>query len=621
MDIASSRPYAMMSESLTSGTSCYFDLPQTECPHNDGETPISPYTVAKKKTAVDHQLRGSASRRTRSDYSTVLKRVHVQAIEEDLPDSLPMIHASPLDSLKPTPKEVESESITEDSKRYQKDRDLHFKDSLHITRGHAKNRSLPSSQDSHAYPPRRPRLGHMWARTQSGGVWFETQRSASERQRRSSSSNSNMHTSTSDYLQVRTQQTPLKPPPSRSVSTPVISGPSSVRVEISFTESDPKRRSDTEDVESQNEFVEESFGSRQSSTKLRHIFSTSRSSIRRPSLPKSAPKITISHAPEQLLVSGPDSRMADHSSLLKRNYTSDALQRVTTILQDIKHSGSGSIWLPVLKPFRLRAQTDKSTSSRDRKYVQTVQGITSQCTMVQKKSQEPLSDVHSYTSSQINMRMGPQPANTPDEQATYKVKRSPSAQTEDFLKVDISIRGGTSYLPSEARRIHTPPLPEETQDGRLKGFFFDYNAPRSESSRDGVFLGSSVPGGSPRPVKGEEEARARSTTMGQTLPKTKSGRCKRFHTGDWYDIKLAELDVVDEGDQHLNRNDSNADCRVFSPAAFSQCQKRKEEEQFDYTIPEHLPSSPLCPRNPRYWRVVRGKGSQFRGCWMHGIGE
>jgi hypothetical protein len=47
--------------------------------------------------------------------------------------------------------------------------------------------------------------------------------------------------------------------------------------------------------------------------------------------------------------------------------------------------------------------------------------------------------------------------------------------------------------------------------------------------------------------------------------------------------------------------------------------KEVEPEMFDLTIPEHLPSSPLCPRHPRYWRVVKGKGNQFRGCWMHGV--
>lgn len=602
-----------MPESCPFINSCYFDLPRAECPPSGGSTPISPCTHAPKDTGVDTSCGSNANRRTRSDYSSVLKRVHVQAIEEDLPDSLPIIHSNPSHSSQTTPADMGSKSITEVTKRYRNEKDSYSKVPLHITRSHEKNDSLPISKDSHAYPPRRPRLGHMWERTQSGGVWFERQKVNSERKRRSSSSNSKIHTSRSDHLPVRTEQTPLKPPASTHVSTPKISGSSNIKVETSFTDSNHKREeAETENIGSRNEVVGEHRKSRRSSIKLKDILSTPLNLINRMSLSKVAPKITISSVLEQTPEQRPDPRMADHSSLLKRNYTSEALQRVTAILQDGKHNSSGSVWLPVMKPLKLRIQTEKSTSSPDRG-VHTVRGITGQCTMVQRKSQEALSEIHSYTSSQINMRMGAQPANTPDEKATYKIKRNPSAETEEFLKVDISIRGETSYLPSEARRIQTPPLPEETQDGRLKGFFFDYNAPRSEGSTSPVQAGCS-------PVS-FVEARSRSTTMTQKLGKTKSAKCKRFHTADWYDVKLAELDATDERDSDSRRHDSNADSRIFSPAAFSQYQKRKEEEQFDYTIPEHLPSSPLCPRHPRYWRVVKGKGSQFRGCWMHGIGE
>lgn len=65
----------------------------------------------------------------------------------------------------------------------------------------------------------------------------------------------------------------------------------------------------------------------------------------------------------------------------------------------------------------------------------------------------------------------------------------------------------------------------------------------------------------------------------------------------------------------------NARERSETLTSLAEIRKRQEEELFDYTIPEHLPSSPLCPRHPRYWRVVKGVGSQFRGCWMHGVGE
>ncbi|RMZ80835.1 hypothetical protein DV737_g2856, partial [Chaetothyriales sp. CBS 132003] len=98
------------------------------------------------------------------------------------------------------------------------------------------------------------------------------------------------------------------------------------------------------------------------------------------------------------------------------------------------------------------------------------------------KSFPNLLHLDSQSSSQSDLRHGPcpSPQNTPEEKAIYKVKRSPSAETEEFLKIDISIKGGTSYLPSEARRVHTPPLPQDGLDGRKRGFFFDYNAPKRE---------------------------------------------------------------------------------------------------------------------------------------------
>lgn len=209
--------------------------------------------------------------------------------------------------------------------------------------------------------------------------------------------------------------------------------------------------------------------------------------------------------------------------------------------------------------------------------------------------------------------MGPQPTNTPHERATYRIKRTPSSKTEEFLKVDISIRGGTSYLPSEARRIHTPPGPAPTQDGGWKGFFFDYNAPRSPDSPDGHECDDD------KAVDIGGQTRSRATTEGQKLGRARSAKCKP--PGDWYDVKLAELDGDDERIQYLGARASKTGCEGYFPAAFPLCHEDEGGEQFDHTIPEHLPSSPLCPRNPRYWRVVKGKGSQFRGCWMHGVGE
>jgi hypothetical protein len=288
-------------------------------------------------------------------------------------------------------------------------------------------------------------------------------------------------------------------------------------------------------------------------------------------------------------------RAADHHSQLKRNYTNEVLRGATTSLEESHGKAYNSIRGELMPPI-LRSLTQKSTALKGHSKLQVSKGIMSEVSYA--KSTEALSPV-SYTSSQRAMRLGPQPTSTPEEQATYRVKRSASAETEEFLKVDISIRGGTSYLPSKARRIHTPPLPEATTDGNLKGFFFDYNAPRSVYSSAAV---SRI--GIPRTTK------------------SKSKRANRLPVGDWVDAKLAEIDLGEELDEEESPSNGSEESDPFVfPGALSHMVKKEEEEEFDMNIPEHLPSSPLCPRNPRYWRVLRGQGSQFRGCWMHGVGE
>jgi hypothetical protein len=224
------------------------------------------------------------------------------------------------------------------------------------------------------------------------------------------------------------------------------------------------------------------------------------------------------------------------------------------------------------------------------------------------------------------------PANTPDETATYKIKRSPSAETEEFLKVDISIRGGTTYLPSEARRIHTPPLPEEGADGRWKGFFFDYNAPRRTGSLQApeimVESVANSGSGSPDSVVSSDMERNRLMPDGRPRLERSKTKNKRILTSEWADVKLAEIDLLGAETKQDDMQIAKEGCRrLNSPDVLSKNRtkilyegKEVEPEMFDLSIPDHLPSSPLCPRHPRYWRVVKRRGSQFRGCWMHGVG-
>lgn len=168
------------------------------------------------------------------------------------------------------------------------------------------------------------------------------------------------------------------------------------------------------------------------------------------------------------------------------------------------------------------------------------------------------------------------PFNTPEGHETYKIKRGPSAETEEYMKIDITIKGGTSYLPSEARRIQTPPLPGDGPGEKRTPFFFDYTAPGDELSRkDG-------PSDAGKAVSNESSHRASENGPGDNT--------------DWIIKELAEVDAVGEKRESMSRVDNR---EILSG-------------NVDLNVPEHLPTSPLCPRHPKH----RSGGTQI--CWMHG---
>lgn len=164
------------------------------------------------------------------------------------------------------------------------------------------------------------------------------------------------------------------------------------------------------------------------------------------------------------------------------------------------------------------------------------------------------SSIRNSSSSSIhNARMGNTPQASPNSQSMYT-----GSDSKQYFRVEISSPDGPSYLPSEARRINTPPLPKSMSDKRLRGFFFDYNAPNENTltpSSDAV--------------------------ESQELPS--SERRKNRSSGiDWYRVKLA-ADEAKDG-----------------------------QNSFELDVPEHLPNSPLCPRNLKH--RSGGKGI----CVYHG---
>jgi hypothetical protein len=260
------------------------------------------------------------------------------------------------------------------------------------------------------------------------------------------------------------------------------------------------------------------------------------------------------------------------SRLPTRNRTSEGLQRVASILHYMvadmpSHPASdrsNQSCEPAL-PDRLKHSNRKGTFHLP--------------TVIRNRARK--STNVSYTSSIRQMRGGPTPANTPDPRETYRVKRSPSADTEEFSKIDISIRGGTSYLPSEATRINTPPLPGDGPGQKRMPFFFDYTAPSAVESP--IMENSPI---------GREE-------LPSSSPTVRPRRARTIGGADWYEMQLAEVDAVGDG-------------ASGSKKASELAQAAEDKAVADLNVPEHLPSSPLCPRHRKHKSGGRGV------CWMHG---
>lgn len=161
---------------------------------------------------------------------------------------------------------------------------------------------------------------------------------------------------------------------------------------------------------------------------------------------------------------------------------------------------------------------------------------------------------NSSSSSTYDAIMGKAPQVSPNPQAMYT-----GSDSKKYLRVEISNPDGPSYLPSEARRIGTPPTPDSMPGKRLRGFFFDYNAPHEANLGPGP-----------------------ETVEGRPLP-SRDHKKRAGGVTDWYRVKLAADEAKDA------------------------------QYTFELDVPDHLPSSPLCPKHPKHHRTG-GKGV----CPYHG---
>jgi len=164
--------------------------------------------------------------------------------------------------------------------------------------------------------------------------------------------------------------------------------------------------------------------------------------------------------------------------------------------------------------------------------------------------------VRSGSSSVRSLAQGIRHPSTPHPDQMYT-----GTDNNKYMRVEITDEDAPTYLPSEARRVHTPPLatPSPTHR-RIRGFFFDYNAPNDQTP--------------PKNVSPEAEA---------SLRRISSPRTPGAEEREWYRVQLDAIDA-----------------------------ENSSREEFAASVPDHLPSSPLCPRHPKH--KSRGKGT----CVFHG---
>lgn len=546
--------------------------------------------------------------RPHSSGERISEKIRVQTIEEGSDRGATQ---SAEQKAKAVPKSKSSESkeaqsfddaVVSAARSVEKDEKIAGSQSPHLKPTETPTESITSREKT-----KRP----SWARTRSGGVWYLNQKNTSShddssiRSARSTVSKSNQDEPKSISV------VPLKPPPrpERLQTSPT----NHIVVEQPFGHD-----RDSNHLPESNSTTTLAADRRRSSIDVKRLFSAPFTILRR----------SLGDRFSRLPAPSPDRSSTSTSTnpippsanqlLSKRDQIATTLDRVSSLLETHTRSKFKA---------RVRSLSHKTVSStsssdpNDSRQSRT-KALVGTSYISRNKS---LDHVVEVTSSILDVHMGSTPRNSPTEKATYKIKRRPSAETEEFLKIDISIRGGTSYLASEARRISTPPLPDDTNpNGMRRGFFFDYNAPNFDVCNE-------MHPGQQYLCSEDLDHHAHDSTVKPGIEKRttadvhRSSSRKTAHkakTGDWYDTQLASLDTAsfDVNTTISSESQSNHRCK-HDQFRLAEIRRQQYEAQLDYDIPEHLPNSPLCPRNPRYWRVRQQKGSQFRGCWMHGFRE
>ncbi|TVY83590.1 Cell division control protein [Lachnellula suecica] len=178
----------------------------------------------------------------------------------------------------------------------------------------------------------------------------------------------------------------------------------------------------------------------------------------------------------------------------------------------------------------------------------------------------------SVSSSIHRLLLGKTPAPTPGP---------PDAKYTGYLgeeypkgsEVDISDpRGPATFLPSEATRLNTPPMsPQVAGKYAARGFFFDLSPPVPTDE-------SKTEGDNPSPKSGVTSPSLPLSLAPSIPPSSASHKAPRNQPS-----------VTPGGRRRWDTDPEGANSGL-----------KAGTRGFDLNVPEHLPNSPLCPRNPKH---------------------
>jgi len=127
--------------------------------------------------------------------------------------------------------------------------------------------------------------------------------------------------------------------------------------------------------------------------------------------------------------------------------------------------------------------------------------------------------------------------------------------------------GSPADASQKAIRVDTPPLKEDTADGKPRGLFFDVSGPSDAGPSDSGAGGSES--ASTRASKKETHK-----NEAQALSEPKRRR-------EWWDPYPKTLAAA-------------------TTTAASRRDLIRKAAAFEFDVPEHLPNSPMCPANPKH---------------------